>query len=333
MDDLQLLRRFRSDVPPPDGPARSRALAAMMGSDRVVVRVGGPRRSARRWRVAAAMAAAVAIAVAVPVILPGGRRGAAPAAAAALLHAAEVAASQDAVPAPGAGQFVYTKTKNAYANVYAMEGDRSFAVLMPEVREAWIGPDGSGRLLERNGTPTFLSDRDRAVWEGTGQPDLGTNRISDESFPANDPQSLYYLDLSGLPTDAAGLRAKIEAREIVGGPPGDAETFTIIGDMLRETYASPELRAALYRVAAGLDGVELVGETEDPVGRAGIAVAYTHHGQRHELIFDPRTSALLGERYVVTDPSKGGFDVPARTVVGWAAYLSSGIVDSTSDRP
>jgi hypothetical protein len=208
-------------------------------------------------------------------------------------------------------------------------------VLMPAVREAWIGIDGSGRLLTKNGTPRFLSEKDRAVWEAAGEPDLGSNQTSDETFSAAAPDKggLYYMDLSRLPTDTRALRAKIEGREIEGGPPGDAETFTIIADMLRETYASPALRAALFEVAADLHGVELLGSVKDPVGRDGTAVVYTHAGQRHELIFDPDTSVMLGERYVVTDRSKGGFDVESGTVVGWAAYLSSGIVDSTSDRP
>jgi hypothetical protein len=69
---------------------------------------------------------------------------------------------------------------------------------------------------------------------------------------------------------------------------------------------------------------------EGPAGRTGVAVAYTSGGRRHELIFDPDTSALLGERYVVTDPSK--WHVEAGTVVGWATYLSFGIIESTSAR-
>jgi hypothetical protein len=349
MNDIELLRRFRSDVPPPDEDARSAAFSAMMGRDEVASRRRGQKRSGRRWKVAAAVAAAgLAIAVAIPVLLPEGHRGAAsPAAAAVLLRAAHVAAQQEGDSPPGPGQFVYTKTKNAYVNDWADAGPNKegFSVLMPQVREIWIGTDGSGRILETNGTPQFLSDRDREVWQAAGQPDLGGNKTSDDSFqPATAPtggvsataqpsNSLFFQDLSGLPTDPSELRGKIENREIEGGPPGEAETFTIIGDLLRETYAPPALRAALYEVAAGLPGVELVGNTKDPVGRDGIAVAYTHDGQRHELIFDPNTSVLLGERYVVTDSGKGGFGVEAGTVVGWAAYLSSGIVDSTSARP
>jgi hypothetical protein len=345
MNDLELIRQFRDEVPEPDARARRAAFAAMFEAEHSTQRqprAAFPAR--RRWpAVAAAMSAAVILALAVPVLLPSGHRGSAPAASATqvLLRAAQVAARQEQGGSPGPGQYVYTKSDNAYMNYWA-EG---FSVLMPQVREIWIGTDGSGRILETNGTPTFLSDQDHAAWESSGSPDLGGEKTSDETFepsgpPAPSPGStaeagggLYYQDLSTLPTDPAELRAKIESREIESGPPGDAETFTIIGDLLRETYAPPALRAALYQAAAGLSGVELVGETKDPEGRDGVGVAYTSAGIRHELIFDPNTSALLGEQDVVVDPAPTGLHVDAGTVVGWAAYLSSGIVDSTSDRP
>lgn len=352
MNDLELIRQFRDEVPEPDARARRAAFAAMFEAERSTQGRprGAPLPARRRWSaVATAVAAAVILALAVPVLLPSGHRGSAPDASAAqvLLRAAQVAARQEQGDTPGPGQYVYTKSDNAYMNAWADAGPdhQGFSVMMPQVREIWIGTDGSGRLLETNGTPTFLSDQDHAVWEASGSPDLGGGKTSDETFEPNGPPSpspgptaqpgggLHYQDLSTLPTDPAELRAKIESREIEGGPPGDAETFTIIGDLLRETYAPPALRAALYQVAAGLSGVELVGETKDPEGRAGVGVAYTNAGIQHELIFDPNTSALLGEQDVVVDPSQTGLNVDAGTVVGWAAYLSSGVVDSTSERP
>ncbi len=292
-------------------------------------------RGGRRWKLAAAVAAAaVAIALAVPALLPGGRPGGAQSVAAdVLLRAAGAAAAQEATPPPGPGQYVYTKTQAAWESTWAGVGtshDQSFSVLMPVTREAWIGTDGSGRLLETNGNPTFLTEYDRSVWIASGRPDLGGNATHDEAY---EPGGLSYLDLTKLPTDADELRAMIEERKVEGGPPGDAETFTIIGDLLRETYAPPALRAALYRIASELPGVELIGHVKDPVGRAGIAVAYPNSGVRHELIFDPETSALLAERTVITDPTQAHLQVPTGTVVGWAAYLASGIVDSTSQRP
>jgi hypothetical protein len=78
----------------------------------------------------------------------------------------------------------------------------------------------------------------------------------------------------------------------------------LVGDLLRESYASPQLRAALYQVGANLPGVQLIGAAKDKLGGSGIAVAYTNVGIRHELIFDPGTSAPLGERTVVVDPAQ-----------------------------
>ena len=74
----------------------------------------------------------------------------------------------------------------------------------------------------------------------------------------------------------------------------------IVGELLREAPTPPALRAALYRVAARIPGVELVGAVRDEQGRRGIAVALPEETERNELVFDPRSAALLGERSVTT---------------------------------
>ena len=74
-------------------------------------------------------------------------------------------------------------------------------------------------------------------------------------------------------------------------------------------------------------GVQLVGAVKDELGRRGTAVAYVSHGVSDELIFDPRTSALLAERQVVTGD---GSWAPVGTVLQSKSYVSSGVVDSTS---
>jgi hypothetical protein len=91
--------------------------------------------------------------------------------------------------------------------------------------------------------------------------------------------------------------------------------FKEIGDLLRETGASPALRAALYEVAAGLPGVELVGEVSDGLGRSGIAVAYVREKVRFEFIFDPATSNLLGESQGLT-PDAESVEEQIRHFVG-----------------
>ena len=72
------------------------------------------------------------------------------------------------------------------------------------------------------------------------------------------------------------------------------------------------------------------GEVEDPVGRSGTGIAYTdrRRGIRHELIFDPATSALLGEQESIVRSGAFGFKAPPGTPIGYAAYLESKVVDS-----
>lgn len=105
--------------------------------------------------------------------------------------------------------------------------------------------------------------------------------------------------------------------------------------MLRETDLRPALRAAIYEVAAELPGIELLGPVRDPADREGTGVAFTdrRRGIRHELIFDPADSALLGEREVVVGHWDKALQVPAGTVVGYATCLESGVVGSTATPP
>ncbi|GEM_PF-159152 len=102
--------------------------------------------------------------------------------------------------------------------------------------------------------------------------------------------------------------------------------------MLRETDASPALRSASYQVAAGLPGVEALGTVADHSGRSEVGVAYVNKGLRHELIFDPKTSALLGESYTIVGPGSG-YDAPDGTAVGWEVYLHSSVVNSLPSAP
>jgi hypothetical protein len=297
--------------------------------------------------VALAVAGMVALAaVAVPALLPEGGPGAAdPVAASALYHAAHIALTLPASAPPGPGQYVYTKTSSVQTSLYVPgHGLADFSFTEPLTREAWIGPDGSGRTIETSGDVTFPTPQDRLAFEAAGTPDLKSGDTSgDHTYP---PGELYFVDLSKLPADPGELKALLEERRIEGGPKGDWETFAIVGDLLRETWAPPEVRAALYEVAANLPGVEWVGDVTDDTGRPGVAVAYTHGGIRDELIFDPHTAGLLGAISVLVDPDAVGIDLdseapgttvayagPAGEVVYSAVYLDSGVVDSAGQRP
>lgn len=331
--DLQQLAR-EVDYPPTPS-------LAMKVTQRLEHRDGASNRPARHretlWgsrgpRVAAAAAGAAALLTAVPILLLGGSGEVQPAAAAVLRKAATVAAVQQAEAPPGPGQYFFTRSKEASVAI-TFGVNRQWSALYAKERESWTTPDGTIRFRVISKKPEFVSEDQRAAWVAAGSPQLGSGHVSLNRMKGGNE----FLETSNLPTEPKALRELIEARkapQFVHHPPGRAETFVLIGDLLRETYLPPAFRAALYEVAAELPGVELLGEVEDSAGRTGIGIAYdgAREGARSELIFNPNTSALLGERQTVVDSRvASSLDVPLGTEIGSTAYLESGVVDSVPE--
>jgi RNA polymerase sigma-70 factor (ECF subfamily) len=273
--------------------------------------------------VAAATTAAV-------VLVLTGTNATVSASAARVLHQAAGAARRERSAATlASGQYLYTKSVDAYMATTA--GTRpdgttwQYSALVPHVREIWLAADGSGWLHETDGKPTFLSERDRQDWIADGRPSLGA-RESDTRLgggPAN--AQMPSLD---LPSDPEALYARLHHQAEGNGNGVYPEMFTLIGDALRENSTTPAQRAALYEVAARLPGIELVGRTTDATGRPaiGIAMENGHDDARSTLLFDPHSFALLGEEQVLLPGN--GFGYPAGTVVGLATYVDQKVVDS-----
>jgi len=290
--------------------------------------------SLRRSRIAAAVAAVALVAVVGSGVLPLGAQPD-PAAAAALNRAADVAAAQPASSGVG-----YRHTTSEGAHLSGVGGGNGIWALVPAEREIWIAADGSGRLVETRGEPIWFGPADEAAWMAAGSPDLRGDPISDTRFapmPSGaepdtlqlGPGGLHYEDLDALPMDVGALRAVIDARAAAGGGANDYQRFTVIADLLRETVGTPDLRASLYRVAAGLGGVELIGSAIDRAGRTGTAVAMTGNPsgvglERHTLIFDPDTSMLLAEETVLLE-AVDWLDADPPIVIGYSTYLVSDI--------
>lgn len=310
----------------------------------------------RRWQVAAIAVTAVAAAITVPLLVLTGNGGPGSAksyihplpristnqgggrelASLVLLRAARTAAKQPLM-APGPGQFFYTKTEGFEAGIAF--GGRAYYYFRPVTRETWVAPDGSGRHREIDGHLQFAKAADAAYFYHAlrNQPDILNGHSADSSV---DPGGSPYQDLSNYPTDPAKLKQRLERRTpgtLESAPRGDADTFQIIGDLLRYSYAPPAVRSALYKVASQLPGVQLIGPTHDQLGRPGIGVAYglpqpqgrASKNLSNELIFDPKTSTLLAEQWVVVHRFNGA-PFPPGTVINSTAYVASGVVNSTS---
>ena len=345
MDEIEILRAVGSDVPPPRAGAKQAARAALIAaatevSARPTFR--WPRLPLQRPRlVIPAVIVSLVVVLALGIVPLGNRPD--PAAAAALTAVADVAA---ALPAAPVDSYRHTKSEGAWLSGIGGPSDRPDGIwaLVPVTRELWIKPDGSGRLIETRGQPIWFGPADKTAWVAVGSPDLGGGRHTDTRFgptpPGADPSqpqvwpgSLRYEDVDALPTDPSALRQLIDQRAAAnGGGPTDYERFTIVGDLLRETAAAPQVRAALYRVAAELGGVQLIGSTTDRAGRTGTAVVMTNAQssrglERRVLIFDPSTSILLEEQDVLLH-QVDWLDANSPIVIGYATYLVSDIVEA-----
>jgi hypothetical protein len=237
------------------------AIAALdLAAERSPTGATGSSHQSRRWRrshrllvrAAAVVLVAGAAAGAGVLLQPGSPAGPGSAAATVLRQLATVAASQPMPSVPGPGQYLYVDSEEAYTTGTdtSPSGGAGYTALVPENRQIWQATNGSGRILESYGQPLFLTAQDRANWEAAGSPPF-PHPPGDMSFS---PGGLGGPNVSNLPTDPSALAAEIASRKVEGGPPGPAEDFTQVADLLRETDASPALRAALYQVAAGLPG-------------------------------------------------------------------------------
>jgi len=246
----------------------------------------------------------------------GGAPGATPAAAAALERLARIAGSGPSL-VPGPGEYLYVRSVSDYPAV--IEGGRgqtpcvSYAV---DHRQVWIAADGSGLLRESTGPTTFPSAADQEHCQAVAPKLASASGTSNLWFAAGCFELGPTNDMGSLSTDPGTLLEQM--RRLDGGPDTPGEDFVHVGDFLRETDASPELRAALYRAAALIPGVQLLGTVQDHFGRHGLGVALTTDGVRHELIFNGQTAALMGEQSTGSTPESNS----------WAVYLNSSVVDN-----
>jgi hypothetical protein len=146
----------------------------------------------------------------------------------------------------------------------------------------WWAADGSGRTSDDSGHDTTF----------------GLGELPTDTGP-----------LGYLSTDAAVLRDQmIERMAPDGASPEPADQFTpgpgqpdhvtagmirSIGELLSDPNTTPDLRAALFRVAAGLDGVTLTRGVLDPTGRPAIELQVTTETSVHHWWFDPETQQQL----------------------------------------
>lgn len=300
------------DDPDALGRARSRLLTGIHAEE---IR----RRRRRRLVLPAAATIALVAATAVVVALVGPIGGSTAAAAAELRRLGTIASSAEA-PDLGEGKYLLVVSDELRPEARTEIGGDSFTVVSRLRLETWIAGDGSSFRRTEWISSEFASDADRRSWEEVGKPNVPHAGDVQEERSRSGEQ--FWVDLSGLPREPAELLAKLRSGTIVPRSPGDDQVFLLIGDLLAQGDAAPEVRAALFEAAARLEGIEKVGAVTDPLGRDGIALAIEGSSMRTQLVFDPETADLLSiELYPIrADGSVGG-------LTSWRAFQPATVVD------
>jgi hypothetical protein len=307
VDELRLVRDFFGDPPVVDDVAAARARR------RLQVHVAPRPRRVARFLIVAATTTAITVAAVGSLPTTTG-------AARALEQLSAVASDLDL--AAGVEPVVYERAEEQrfeVGGVLDVEGSYRFAVRSD--REIWRSPTGTVDSREVVTTSTPVSPQDVRVWEAAGKPP----RLAPGDIITGSERGVELISLAGLPSDPRDLLPAIEDRATFEQPDSDIELLRVVGELLARGDATPELRADLFRAAATIPGIELLGPTRDPLGREGLGLALGAGVRRVTLVVDPQTSVLLSveERFVLEgDP-----------VTEWIAYSAWGTVPEIGDRP
>jgi hypothetical protein len=143
-------------------------------------------------------------------------------------------------------------------------------------------------------------------------------RAKDGRFYGGPWSPLNTEQLAALPRDGQALYDHFNAQYQGGSASRDEDNFVRITDLLRLGLVPADLRAGLYEALALIPGVT-ASEQANFDGKVGIAIGRTEPlraGQRAEMIIDPDTGLVIGERAIMT---VAAFGFGSNEVVGHTA--------------
>ncbi|MFD3732746.1 CU044_5270 family protein [Streptomyces sp. NPDC058632] len=210
-------------------------------------------------------------------------------------------------------QYVYIDSRVSYARYE--EGGRT--TIPPLHRsEQWTSVDGSRKgLIREQGRGRWATDPDPGPGEPGGE------------------VATHYRHLSTLPTDPDGMYDWLRrTAPDQGGQETEQAMFVLVGDLIRDAIVPPEQNAALYRAVARIEGVTVVENAVDALGRKAVAVARQDpdNPTRDEWLFDAGTHEFLGERSVASEDYS---DVRKGTVTSNTVITRRAVVDEAGRRP
>ncbi|MBB5953478.1 hypothetical protein FHS29_000048 [Saccharothrix tamanrassetensis] len=305
-----------------------------LGTGAVGTGEGARRRSpVRRWLAAAAAVAVLAAGGVVAQTVLFSADTATAQAQEALTSAADVAA-RAADPVLAAGQYRYLATHAWWMKTTGAES-RSFSFLNENLVETWIPADPGGEWLQRR-----RETGNRKWVEGTEAEARAAGVVIEElPWPERRAEGGEFVQgapehgnwqfpgpefVAGLPTDPARLYERLRTDS-----GGGKQVLVYAADALRTGLMPAAARANLLRALAHLPGLDVTDGAVDLDGNKGVALGISEGEERQEIILDPGTGEVIGERKVSDSMFAG---VPKGTVTGYSS-VTTAVVDRIGAPP
>ena len=301
MNDLDLMREMRADVPLPTrarlAPGRARLLASISRPSR-------PRYARRAiLPVGAAAAVAVAVAIASGAVSGPATRSTAPGApairltlTAQLLNAASATVAKQPAVRPGPHQWFYTKFVE-YDYGQPIQSSENWETFDGHQTAYFEGPNG----------PLIVH---------TGPVITGGGPTALDKYNANATSLTAYNALASLPSSPKALLAVVAqqvaavgSQNVAAGSPVSwyaptshgALEFDYLAQLLWNSAAAaepPSAEAAVFRAMAAIPGISSQRGITDVVGQP--AIGLSGNGGKTQLLLDPQTYQVIGMRAVST---------------------------------
>ena len=339
MDELTQLRRLHDDVEGVTDISLERGRQRLADQMRTTSpsRSSGFSKGIPRPRLvfsAIAVTAVVAIGVGASVIGLGPGAGAS-AEAAGLLERAAFTSITAADLVVGGGQYLRVETDAVYP-AYTTAGDlqnweddavylspSTITIYIPaEESDVWVEErsysepttwfDAAGKQAARSNWASMAEDAAPSITRAANGEFYGP-RSSEEN-------------LMEMPRDGEDLLRYFYDTSSGGSSSPEEDAFVRITTVLRSAEAPADLRSALYEALIHLPGIEVTAQEATLDGRTGVALGRQESSRHYrvEIIVDPSTGLLIGEREVTTRDVGA---MPAGTVQAWTAVTTS-VVDS-----
>lgn len=306
-----------------------------------------PPRLGRRVLLASAAAALLVGGVIVADVVRPGSPGATAEAAEVLNNAAD-ATIRTSDPVVGPGQYLLVDTKAVYSYANMTVPGELYTWLVSQDEQLYVPADRSGEWV-LNQDPSVpvqffdeasrqFAEKQRMELEDPARGPIATTPYTDPLMRA--PGGNFYDDeqtifnnmplgeaLDTAPRDPKALLDFIYQRNAGKGATAEEQAFKTIAEALGTGVIPADLRAALYEAAALMPEVTVLDRQATLDGRTGISIGMNKadHLARVEMIIDPDTGLLIGEREVLLEDWAG---MPAGTSPAWTAVTTSVVAEA-----